>query len=102
MVGGVIPFAANPLGEGRIMGETLVLIVIVMLAMFVMVLLSAFEDTEEPLEQTPVYCDRQRCRHTDCQYHPEHADGHVIRTDLMWSMICPHYRWTEDLDDQEG
>lgn len=81
----------------------MILIVIVMLAMFVMVLLSAFEDTEDPLEQTPVFCDRLKCRHTDCQYHPKHADdGHVIRADLMWSMICPHYRWTEDLDDPEG
>ena len=84
------------------MGETLVLIVIVMLAMFMAVLLPAYDGAKEPLEQTPVFCDRKGCRHTDCQYHPQHADGHVIRTDLMWSLICPHYIWTEDVDDPEG
>ena len=87
------------------MKETLIIIVLVMLAMFVMVLLSAFEEIHDPedIEHTPVFCDRPRCRHTDCQYHPSKADGtHIIRTDLMWTMVCPHYRWTEDLDDPEG
>lgn len=86
------------------MKETLIIIVLVMLAMFILVLLSAFEEIHDPenIEQTPVFCDRPRCRHTDCQYHPEHTDGHVIRADLMWTMICPHYRWTEDMDDPEG
>lgn len=87
------------------MRETLIIIVLVMLAMFVMVLLSAFEEIHDPIEheQTPVFCDRPRCRHTECQYHPNKADNsHIIRTDLMWTMVCPHYRWTEDLDDPEG
>jgi len=88
------------------MKETLIIIVLVMLAMFVMVLLSAFEeihDSDIEQIQTPVFCDRPRCRHTDCQYHPSKADNsHIIRTDLMWTMVCPHYRWTEDLDDPEG
>ena len=87
------------------MKETLIIIVLVMLAMFVMVLLSAFEEIHDPIEheQTTVFCDRPRCRHTDCQYHPAKADDtHIIRADLMWTMVCPHYRWTEDLDDPEG
>ena len=88
------------------MKETLIIIVLVMLAMFVMVLLSAFEeihDSDIEQIQTQVFCDRPRCRHTDCQYHPAKADDtHIIRADLMWTMVCPHYRWTEDLDDPEG
>lgn len=75
---------------------------LMLVALLVLIMVMAYEDAQEPLEQTPVFCDRPKCRHTDCQYHPEHAEGHVIRADLMWSMICPHYRWTEDLDDPEG
>lgn len=76
---------------------------LMLVALLVLIMVMAYEDAQEPLEQTPVYCDRQRCRHEECQYHPSKMDeGHVIRADLMWSMICPHYRWTEDLDDPEG
>ena len=85
------------------MKELFLILSLMLVALLALIMVMAYEDAQEPLEQTPVFCDRLKCRHTDCQYHPSKADGtHVIRTDLMWTMVCPHYRWTEDLDDPEG